>query len=423
MDIINTCLKQGTFPEFWRREWVTPVPKISEPKELKDVRKIASTSDFSKIFEKFIISWVMEDMGNKLGLQQFAGKKGTGTEHMIVALIDRIKFLLDKYPDHSAIIASGIDWSQAFDRVDPTLATIKLIKLGIRSSLIPILIDFITERKMTVKFNQAESKLYTLIGGGPQGSQIGQNQYLAASFDNADTVNDDDQFKYCDDLQILDLVLFGNLLEEYDFTQHVASDIGIGHSFLPPEKCQTQTNLNTIANWTDENLMKMNELKSNYLVFTRSKEKFATRFTVNNKHLEHLNVTKILGVWISEDGSWSKNTQEILKKGYSRISFLTKLKYAGVNIDDLIQMFQLFIRSCTEYCSVAFHSNLTESQSKSLERLQSTCLKVILQDNYVSYSAALEMTGLETLWDRREKRCLDFSIKCIKHSQNSRFFH
>ena len=168
--------------------------------------------------------------------------------------------------------------------------------------------------------------------------------------------------------------------------------------------------------------MKMNETKSNYIIFTKSKKKFATRFTLNNKHLEKLIITKILGVWLSEDGSWSKNTQETLKKGYSRISFLTKLKYAGVAIDDLIQMYQLFIRSCTEYCSVAFHSSLTETQSKSLERLQSTCLKVILHDNFISYSAALEMTGLETIYDRREKRCLDFSIKCIKHSQNSRFF-
>ena len=275
---------------------------------------------------------------------------------------------------------------------------------------------------MTVKFNQVESRMYTLIGGGPQGSQIGQNQYLAGSFDNADHVNEEDQFKYYDDVQILDLVLLGNLLTEYDFTQHVASDIGIGQSFLPPQKCQTQVNLNTIATWTDENLMKMNEAKSNYLVFTRSKEKFATRFTLNNKHLEKLQITKILGVWLSEDGSWAKNTQEILKKGYSRITFLAKLKYAGVAIDDLFQMYQLFIRSCAEYCSVAFHSSLTESQKKSLERLQSTCLKVILQDNFISYSAALEMTGLETLFDRREKRCLDFSIKCIKHPQNSRFF-
>ena len=85
-------------------------------------------------------------------------------------------------------------------------------------------------------------------------------------------------------------------------------------------------------------------------------------------------------------------------------------------------MYQLFIRNCAEYCSVAFHSSLTVAESQSLERLQSTCLRVILQDNYISYSAALEMTGLKTLSDRREEKCLNFSVKCIKHSQNSRFF-
>ena len=100
-----------------------------------------------------------------------------------------------------------------------------------------------------------------------------------------------------------------------------------------------------------------------------------------------------------------------------------KLKYACLQVEDLLEIYQLFIRSCAEYCSVAFHSGLTLSESASLERLQSTCLKVILQDNYISYSAALEMTGLQTLHERREERCLNFSIKCIKHSRNSRFFH
>ena len=133
-------------------------------------------------------------------------------------------------------------------------------------------------------------------------------------------------------------------------------------------------------------------------------------------------MTKVLGVWISEDGSWAKNTQEILKKGYSRVSFLTKLKYAGVQVEDLLELYQLFIRSCTEYCAVAFHSSLTQNEIKSLERLQSTCLRIILQENYVSYSSALEMTGLQTLHDRREERCLNYGLKSIKHSQNSRFF-
>ena len=40
----------------------------------------------------------------------------------------------------------------------------------------------------------------------------------------------------------------------------------------------------------------------------------------------------------------------------------------------------------------------------------------------MSYEAALEMTGLQTLHDRREKRCLDFASKCLKHPVNKRMF-
>ena len=87
-----------------------------------------------------------------------------------------------------------------------------------------------------------------------------------------------------------------------------------------------------------------------------------------------------------------------------------------------MEIYQLFIRSCAEYCAVAFHSSLTQAESKSLERLQSTCLKVILQDDYISYASALERTGLQTLYDGREERWLNFSIKCIKHPLNSHYF-
>ena len=66
--IINTCLRDGKFPSVWRREWVTQVPKL-RPGEIlktcKDVRKIASTSDYSKIFEVFLRDWITEDIGQK----------------------------------------------------------------------------------------------------------------------------------------------------------------------------------------------------------------------------------------------------------------------------------------------------------------------------------------------------------------------
>ena len=110
-------------------------------------------------------------------------------------------------------------------------------------------------------------------------------------------------------------------------------------------------------------------------------------------------------MWISEDLSWERNTHEICKKSYSRLTLLTKLKYVGVNTEDLLEIYILFIRSCTEYCAAAFHSSLTVDESYRLERVQKVCLKIILGEMYIDYQSALEMCGMTTLFERREARC------------------
>ena len=94
----------------------------------------------------------------------------------------------------------------------------------------------------------------------------------------------------------------------------MASDIANDQLYLPPSSYNTQQTLDSISAWTDNNLMKINEDKSNYMIFSRSQENFATRLTLNNVKLEQLNVTKVLGIWLSEDLSWSRNTREICIK-------------------------------------------------------------------------------------------------------------
>ena len=158
------------------------------------------------------------------------------------------------------------------------------------------------------------------------------------------------------------------------------------------------------------------------MVFTRTKTQFSTRLAIEDVVIDKVPFMKILGVWISEDLSWAKNCQEICKKAYSRLSMITKLKYVGVSQEDLINIYTLFIRSVTEYCSVSFHSSLTQKQSDKLERIQKTCLRVILGDNYIDYPSALEICGLQTLSERRATRCLSFAKRSINHPTNSRFF-
>ena len=157
---------------------------------------------------------------------------------------------------------------------------------------------------MKVKFNGEMSDLLALVGGRPQGTLLGQLEYLVQSNDKADVVSPEDRFKYINDLSVLQLICLSGLLVDYDFLQHVASDIGIDEQYLPPDKHNTQGTLNLISKWTSENLMKLNGNKCSYMVFSRSQSKFATRLKINDINMEKVAATKLLGVWVSEDLSW-----------------------------------------------------------------------------------------------------------------------
>jgi hypothetical protein len=212
------------------------------------------------------------------------------------------------------------------DRQDPTLAIQKFIKLGVRRSLIPLLISYLKDRKMRVKYNGTLSKQYSIIGGGPQGTLLGLIEYLVQSNDSADCVDKDERFKYIDDLTILDFLLLTGLLTEFDCFNTVPSDIGIDQMYLPHQNYSTQQYLNEISAWTTNNLMQINVEKTSYMIFTGSKADFGTRLSLDNAKLDWVEEAKVVCVWMQSDMKWTKNTKELTRKAYSRLSMLTKLK-------------------------------------------------------------------------------------------------
>jgi hypothetical protein len=230
----------------WKHEIVQPTPKVFPVDDIKQLRKKACTSDYNKVFESFIKDIIMQDIVHKIDLSQYGGRKGVGTEYMIVALLDRVLALLDKNPDKSAVILTGVDWANAFARGDPTTTIQKFLILGLRPSIVPLLIDYFTGRKMTVKFNTGRSSIINLIGSFPEGSLIGQDSYVVSSNDCASMTDPEDRYRYIDDLEITDLITMAGLLIDYDVWTHVPSDIGVHQKYLKPEHTQTQNHLNEI---------------------------------------------------------------------------------------------------------------------------------------------------------------------------------
>ena len=328
---------------------------------------------------------------------------------MVVALMDRAQKLLDNNNTRSAVLMASADWRQAFDRGDPTKTTAKIIVLGPRPSVVPIIIDFMTGRKISTKYNTSESEVLDLVGGFPQGSLIGGDCYLSASKDAADHVSEEDRSRYWDDLEILELFSMTGILQDYDIYSHIPSDIPVDHKFLPPHTYNAQYNLDQLSLWTTDNLMLLNPLKCNYIMFSRSQEVFATRLKVNRDIIKQQNAVQILGCWVQEDaGKWSRNTTELCKGAYARLSMLSKLKYTGVSIEDMLNIYNLFIRSKAEYMSALWHIGLTQEEDQKIENIQKYSLKIILQEMFIDYDTALEICALQKLSQRRQSHCLSF---------------
>ena len=321
-------------------------------------------------------------------------------------------------------MAKMVDWSKAFDRQDPKLGIQSFIRNGVRASIIPLLISFFQDRKMIVKWHGLTSTKRDLPGGGPQGSTFGLLEYKSNSNDNANHIPEDMRFKFVDDLSALEklnLILLG--LSSYNFRKHVASDIGIDQKFLPPENFKSQETLNKIVDWTSDNKMKLNNKKTEVMIFNFTRDyQFSTRLYLEDSLLEIVTQTKLLGTIISSDLKWQSNTSMLVKKAYQRMVILHKLYSFKMPVCELVNIYILYLRSILEQSCQVWHFAITEEEKNELERVQKVACKVILDSEYTDYEAALEILSLEKLSDRRDQLCLRFAKKCLKFDQTKDMF-
>ena len=64
--LLNKCIKEGVWPNIFKREIVTPVPKIYPPKQIEDLTNILGLLTFDKIMENCIVEIMIKDMRQKL---------------------------------------------------------------------------------------------------------------------------------------------------------------------------------------------------------------------------------------------------------------------------------------------------------------------------------------------------------------------
>ena len=214
--IYNKITNSGEYPRQWIVEYQTPIPKLNPPSTADDLRNIASTSFYSKQYESFIGEWLFPYVEPFLDPGQCGGLKGSSISHYLVKLLHFIHSYLDRKEPHAVLLAL-VDLEKAFNRVSHRLVIEDLADMKVPGWLLCILVSYLTERSMYLKFDGATSSRKLLPGSSPQGAFLGILLFLiifnGALLRPGIPRNDSLSLKYIDDLSILQAINLRKMLQ------------------------------------------------------------------------------------------------------------------------------------------------------------------------------------------------------------------
>ena len=97
---------------------------------------------------------------------------------------------------------------------------------------------------------------------------------------------------------------------------------------------------------------------------------------IDGKVVERVDHVKLLGITLSNDLTWKRHVDNIVKKAGKRIYMLYQLKRAGVNKADLVTIYISVVRPVVEYACPVWHTNLPIYLSENIEMIQKRAVRV-----------------------------------------------
>ena len=359
-----------------------------------------------------ICELIASDIEANLDPTQHGNRKRTGIQHYLIRLIHRILSETDKNSrgEIRAVLCTFIDWKQAYSRQSHILGVQAFMRNGVRPSLIPLLISYFQSREIRIKWHNKLSKPRKMPGSGAMGSSIGNMEFDSQTNNNADCVPEKNRIKFVDDLSVLEIINLLNIgLASHNMKQQIPNDIPIHGQVIPNFNLKSQKYIEEINSWTQNQQMIISEKKTKSMIinFTNNYQ-FHTRLTLNSQNIEVVDKIKILGTIIERDLSWNENCRAIIRKVNARMQLLRKVWSFGSSRDEMVNLWKTFCLSVLDQSCVVWDSGLTTENRKDLERTQKTFVKLILEEDYDTYSKALKTLHLETLETRRKTLSLSF---------------
>jgi len=377
--IVNLSLTQGRPPNLWKRAIITPVPKVSNPKELADFRPIFVTPLISRIVERILVNkFVLPALPVNLLADQFVYRPTCSTTAALVALEHHTAQYLESA---SFVRCLLIDYSKAFDTISHPILFQKLLDLNLKPNIVTWICNFLTGRTHSVSFGGILSHWKSITASIVQGSGIGPCLYII----------------YAKDLKPLSPV---NVILKY------ADDT----TLLVPQNSPTtlEVEFSHILQWSSTNKLKLNTLKTKEIVFHRPRLPNRTLPPLL-PGIERVFSDKILGVTFTATLSPEQHINNIIAICNQRLYLLSQLKQQNLSEQALDLIFHALIISKITYALPAFAGHISTAERNRINKFFRKAYRRHLVTQIFDIDTLIETT------DSRLFRSITYPDHCLNY--------
>lgn len=365
--LYQRSLDFGVIPEAWKSADVIPIYKKGSKKDPKNYRPISLTSNFCKVFEKFVkykmTAYLVQY--NLISKDQygFIPRASTGLQ-----LLSVLNFLYDKYNKNQPIDLIYIDYARAFDSVVHGKLMSKLENIGVAGKIFNWIRVYLENRRQRVYINGYYSDFMDVNIGTPQGGALSPLLFLLFINDLTKKLSHPSRL-FADDLKI-----FGE----------------------PP----LDASIKTTEKWSRDWQMEIAPKKSEVLHIGKNNQR--KEYAINGQTIPTKTNVRDLGIYMSEDLSFTYHINEITSKAARTSNMLLRI-FKTNNKNTLTRAFNVWVRPLLEYNSYIFNP-ATVNEVNLIESVQRNFTKRVFYRCHLpplDYPARCKLLEIETLERRR----------------------
>lgn len=396
--LVNLSLTSGIFPKSWKTSIVHPLPKVSSPTCVKDLRPISILPAMSKILEKIAIRQLDTHIktNNILPTLQSGFRKNYST---CTALTNMFSDLIDAKDKgrHSMVVL--LDYSQAFDSIRKDMLKAKMCYFGFGETTISWIDSYLSDRQQITRVGSESSQSLTKERGVPQGSCMGPKLYDLYTADFPSCLQYCISHIYADDCQLHLSYEPGKLWEAID---------------------QINVDLFNINQWSMDNGLKLNIDKCTVL-------HVAPHTTVQTLRENNLHVTlcgsaltvhdkvKTLGVVLDSGLTFSEHVTCATQRAMGRLRGLYRFRHMLPEPAKL-QIMQSLVLSAFYYCYPAYGNSISREDTYRIQKVQNSAIRFIFclnrREHVSPFRNALGLPEMEDVC-RVMTNCMTHRVLCL----------